>query len=816
MAYPVMDLILLTVAVRLAVGAGRRALSLLLMLAAIAALFITDTIYAWILLHVEAYKPGSSILELGWAAFYVGLGMAALHPSMCSLTERAPSHRERIGWARPVVLGSAALVPPTIRLIQFIRGMPVDNLVLIGATFVLFLLVGLRMVGLVRLQVRYAARERALREAGSALVTATNRDTILAATIEAVRTMAGADALVRVCERDADEPSRFLVTYGEGAGEAGFSLDSLEPWERERLGRGATYQIPLAETRVGDELMLEEGGGWVFVGGLSVGGELRGLLVVVTRRGVPRSVGDALDTLLSQVALALESAQLTEELLRQRSEARFASLIKNSSDVVALVEPDFTIRYITPSASRVLGYSPSDLQGGRFVDLIHEEDRPRALSVLASIIESGHHGLLEFRMLHRDGKFRYTETLFTSVLDDPDLHGVVLNTRDISERKAFEKQLAYQAFHDPVTGLANRALFRDRILHALDKQERGGRPIGVLFMDLDDFKTINDSLGHAAGDQLLHDVGERLRRCLRAGDTAARLGGDEFGVLLEDAGRDLDAVDVAERLMRALADPFELEGKEVMVGASLGVVVTDTARAGGEGADELLRKADVAMYIAKERGKGRYQVYEPGMHEAALKRLELKADLQRAVDRREFLLNYQPIVELSTGRFQGVEALVRWRHPRRGIVGPAEFIPLAEETGLIVPIGQWVLTEACEFSAALSARIPAGYPFPMAVNLSARQLQDPLLITDVRRALEASRMQPSSLILEITESVVMLDLDAMLARLHELKALGVRLAIDDFGTGYSSLNAVRRFPVDILKVDKSFIDGVDEGSKPHR
>ena len=812
MGYPLADLILIAVAVRLAVGAGRRVPSLILMLTATCALFLTDTIYAWVLLYAT-YEPGSGYLELGWAAFYIVLGMAALHPSMRSLTERAPEQTEHMGWARLAMLLGAALVPPTIRLAQYLRHEPVDNIVLIGATFTLFVLVVLRMAGLVRLQERYTARERALREAGAALVTATNRDSIRTATIEAVKALAGSDAVVRVCERDPGRPSEYIVTAGDEAVGTSLSLDKLQERERQSLIRGESHRVALGETRFHQELKLGDGEGWTFVAGLSLGEELRGLLVASTRREMSSSVRDSLVSLSRQVALALDSAQLTEELLEQRSEARFASLIKNSSDVVAVIEPDTSIRYVTPSAVKVLGYTPSALEATLFADLIHPDDRPRAMAVLTSTMDSGHAGLAEFRIRHNDGTFRYAETLCTNLLGDPNVRGVVLTTRDISERKEFENQLAHQAFHDPVTGLANRALFRDRVLHALERQERDGEPVSVLFMDLDDFKNINDSLGHAAGDQVLREVGERLRRCLRAADTAARLGGDEYGVLLEEAGDGIQATDVADRLMQELEAPFRLEGRDVMVRASVGIAVTDGKGTSTDGADELLRNADVAMYMAKERGKSRYQVYEQTMHDTALQRLQLKGDLQRALEHKEFLLYYQPVVDLQTGSWVGVEALLRWQHPERGIVPPLQFIPLAEETGLIVPIGQWVLAEACRYAAHLRARIPSEQPFHMAVNLSARQLQDPLLIADVRRVLDESGLEPSALILEITESVMMQDIDASLVRLRDLKKLGVRLAIDDFGTGYSSLNYVRRFPVDILKVDKSFIDGVGEGGE---
>jgi len=555
--------------------------------------------------------------------------------------------------------------------------------------------------------------------------------------------------------------------------------------------------------------------GSVLVAPLFMREEFRGMMVVATPQEMPSSVADSLRALSSQVALALESAALTEDLLLRQSEARFASLVKNSSDVVAVIEPTTVVRYASPSASRVLGTDPGELEGTRFIDLVHQDDKTRVLSFLTSAGDGeGNTGPLEFRLRHRDGTYLATETLRTGLLHDPNVRGIVLNTRDITERKQFERQLEHQAFHDPVTNLANRALFRDRVLHAIERQERDAKPIAVLFMDIDDFKTINDSLGHAAGDGLLLQVGDRLKNVLRAADTAARLGGDEFAILLEDGGEGIQAADVADRIMQMLEVPFALEGKEVFIRASVGIAVSESAGEGGEEASEaLMRNADVAMYMAKEKGKGRYQVFEPEMHDTALRRLELKADLQRALEHDEFILHYQPVIELDTGKITGVEALIRWIHPDRGIVQPLEFIPLAEETGLIVPIGRWVLREACRYAVELQGEFPMEPAFHMAVNLSARQLARPEIVDEVRDILAETGLPAPTLILEITESMVMQDMELAIERLQQLKALGVLLAIDDFGTGYSSLNYVRRFPVDILKVDKSFIDEVADGGE---
>jgi diguanylate cyclase (GGDEF)-like protein/PAS domain S-box-containing protein len=495
----------------------------------------------------------------------------------------------------------------------------------------------------------------------------------------------------------------------------------------------------------------------------------------------------------------------------EASEARFGSLVRNSSDVVTVLAPDTTIRYASPAAERILGYEPHELVGTKLAYLAHPDDRAELVAFVGRGVqhEGTHPVPMEFSIRRAERTWIRVEALRTNLLHDPNVGGVVLNTRDISERKAFERQLQHLAFHDTVTDLANRALFRDRVEHALERQQRGALPIAVLFLDLDDFKTVNDSLGHAAGDALLREVGGRIRTGIRAADTAARLGGDEFGLLLEEVD-EATVADVADRIMRGFETPFALEGKEVFVRASMGIAFGDADLRGQRGAEELLRNADVAMYTAKEKGKGRYQVFEPDMHQSVLQRLELKADLQRAVDGGEFVLHYQPIIRLETGEITGFEALVRWEHPERGTIAPGDFIELAEDTGLIVPIGAFVLERACRDAAALQAARPGAPPLTMSVNLSARQLQRPAIVDDVRRVLQETALPAESLVLEITETAVMGDLDGSILRLHELKGLGVRLAIDDFGAGYSSLTSIRRFPVDILKVDRSFVEDVND------
>ena len=416
----------------------------------------------------------------------------------------------------------------------------------------------------------------------------------------------------------------------------------------------------------------------------------------------------------------------------------------------------------------------------------------------------------------------------------------------VSERERAEARLAHQAFHDGLTGLANRVLFRERVQHALDVAGPQADRIAVLLVDLDGFKAVNDSLGHATGDLLLVEVAGRLRSVTRGSDTVARLGGDEFAILLEPLADAADAQRVAERVAAALAAPMALAETELVVGASIGIarasdldhqpiVVAAAAGAGaapdardaadvaGAGhadepgaarADQLLRNADVAMYRAKSQGKGTWVLFEPEMHALTVERLALEAELRMALERREFRLVYQPVVQLQTGRVIGLEALVRWENPRRGAVPPATFIPIAEETGLIVALGRWVLDEACRQGARWHARsggVAGGTPLAMSVNLSGRQLQHAGIVGEVAAALHASRLPPHALTLEITESALVHDTVQVVERLQELKALGVRIAIDDFGTGYSSLSYLQRLPVDVLKIDKSFVDGVVHG-----
>jgi diguanylate cyclase (GGDEF)-like protein/PAS domain S-box-containing protein len=494
------------------------------------------------------------------------------------------------------------------------------------------------------------------------------------------------------------------------------------------------------------------------------------------------------------------------------SEERFRSIVETTSEWIWAMDVEGRLTYSNPAIETMLGYSPDDLLGKEILDVMHEDDRKAFVDLLPELIatKQGWSQLVTRWRHAKDGSYRHLESTAVAVLDeDGNLIGFRGADRDVTERIGLQRELAHQAFHDPLTGLANRTLFAERTGEALEKAAESDELVALLFADLDNFKSVNDTLGHSAGDELLRTVAERLERTLRPEDTLARLGGDEFAVLLEDVDDTKGAQRVAERIGEALCAPFMLHGKEVYVEASIGVAV---GRGRHQSNEELLRNADVAMYVAKSAGKGEHRVFEVGMHAEIMQRTEIERDLRHALERKQFCLHYQPIIDVISNKVTGIEALLRWQHPERGLVAPPNFIPLLEETGLIVPVGAWVLGEACNQARRLQDRFPGDSPLYVSVNLSVKELQRPGLVPTVKEALERAQLSPGSLVLEITESILMTDSAETRDNLARLRKLGVRLAIDDFGTGYSSLSYLQRFPVDLLKIDKSFIDNVGGGT----
>ncbi len=504
-----------------------------------------------------------------------------------------------------------------------------------------------------------------------------------------------------------------------------------------------------------------------------------------------------------------ENERLLAALAQADSETRFRTLVQHSTDLITIIDGADTIRYVSPAITHVFGHEAVDVETHGLRELVHPDDVVPMLGFLTDAAKpDSKSSTMHWRLADGAGQWCRVENVAVNLLKDPTVGGVVITTRDVTHRVTLEEQLLHRAFHDELTGLANRALFTNRVEQALLRASRSAQRTAVLFLDLDDFKEINDSLGHAAGDSLLKQGADRLRACLRAGDTACRLGGDEFAVLLEGCQDDgEEAMHVAERIANAFARPFDLEEREAFCTASIGVVVSS----GSEAGDDLLRHADLAMYLAKKRGKARVERFAPHMHEEVVERLDLLADLRYAIERDELQLEYQPIVDLDTRQVSGLETLVRWDHPRRGRIPPADFIPIAEQSGLIVAIGRWVLLHACAHARHWSRSLPELLPVTVTVNLSARQLGDANLIDDVANALRVAGLRRDQLVLELTESTLLANSEETVGILTGLKALGVRLAIDDFGTGYSSLSYLHRFPVDVLKIDKSFVDGVDGG-----
>jgi diguanylate cyclase (GGDEF)-like protein/PAS domain S-box-containing protein len=634
-AYPLGDIALLAMVVRLAVGSGRRPIAFWLLASSVVQLLVADALYGY--LNLAGLWHEHNPVDGGWIAFYVGWGVAALHPSMRELSVRA-SGSPRVSRRRLAVVGSAALIPPTVLFVQQLNGNVVDGAAIAITSAVLFVLVLARTSG------------------------------------------------------------------------------------------------------------------------------------------------------------------LAGEVAEKRSEARFRALVTNASDAILVVDESGVVRYQTPSAARVLGRQPGELQDRPIGDLLAPDDE-RQLGVL--LVTAGVMTTVEWQIRSDAGTWRDMEVTAADLRGDAGVEGLVLTMRDITERKQLDVELRRQALHDTLTSLPNRSLFHDRVVHALSRAARRQGDVAVLFLDLDDFKMVNDSLGHTVGDDLLIAVAARLRTTLKSGDTLARFGGDEFAVLLEDGDVSPAAEAVAQRVQDALRDPFRVGEEDVPVHVSIGIAV---GRAGVDTPSGLLRDADLAMYVAKRNGKARFERFVPAMHEQAIRRLEVASELRGAIDDGQLVVFYQPIVAVGTGRMLGAEALVRWNHPHRGLIQPNDFIPVAETTGLVIPLGRWVLDQACRQTRRWQQIGLVDDAFYVSVNLSARHLRDAGVIDDVMHALDASGMPANALLIEVTETALVEDLDPAGTVLHDLKALGVRLAIDDFGTGYSSLARLSTFPLDIVKIDKSFID----------
>ncbi len=811
LASPLLDLLLLAVAAQLALSPTARTPAAVLLGLGLALGPITDTVSA--ALQLAGVDRAGRLLDSLWLVSYVLWGTAALHPSMRALSAGAspPIAPPKLTRRRVAFLAGVLLAGPAALAVQAERGRAVDVPALVVSSVVLWGLALARLGGLVDLltatlerQERATARERALRRAVAVLLAANDREAIEAAALEATLALAAPDTRVQAClaRRDGESLTVVAAAGHPSAVSVGgtLALRALPPAVGAALrNRRLVVLTPSSATAAQGALGIGGIGGPVILAPLTRG-EGRGEVLLAGGPALDAATfADELAILAAQVALALDRADLAAALHARRSEERFRALVQHASDVITVVAADGAIRYVSPAIARVLGYRAEERRATNVFDLLHPEDRDKALAFREVTLARGESSAsVEVRVRHRDGTWRYLEIVATDLRAHPDVGGIVLNSRDVTERHALEERLRYQAQHDPLTGLANRVQFLEGIAAALAR----GRA-AVLFLDLDRFKVVNDSLGHAAGDRLLVAVAARLRNCTGPGALLARLGGDEFTILLAPGDGLYAARPLTERILAALAAPFPIDEHAVVVTTSVGIAFGEAGRQ----AADLLRDADVAMYQAKQAGKARYIIYDGSMRAAAIMRLALESDLRRALERDELRVYYQPKVALATGRVAGVEALVRWQHPTRGLLAPGSFIPLAEETGLILPLGRRVLEIACAQMAAWRERYPVA-GLLLSVNVSARQIQRGDLAAEVAGILRDSGLAPGALKLELTESVLMDDGAATERIIRELRLLGVHLILDDFGTGYSSLAYLKRLPLDALKIDRSFVAGL--------
>ncbi len=882
------------------------------------ATFATDITAVMVSAH--ELPPNTETFPAFLVIVFAGLGL--FHPSVVRLVDQPEGEqlRRRLTRRRVSVLALALLTPPILMLFAAME-LGANSLVLLPAITSLALtpLVVTRLGRLVRQNEEMAAVESGLRAVGERLVSAETVDDV--ARIISV----GAEQLI-----------------GTGYVDGGLVLDPTAADAPERSGglaaavRDLTPIIEGTDAAGATLIELPPSGDQphVVAGLVVLQRKVTAALFLVTDHGLSEDETNAVRALCRETAIALRAVEHTEQQVRQRSEDRFAALIDNSSDIVTVLGADLGLLYVSPVARRLLGYPLDALDGVDVMGLVHPDDLDTAATMLSDI-RFGLRESVELRLRHLEGTYHWFEVVGVDLSSDPNINGLllnlreigdrkeaeerlvlsearfkalvqnstdlvivlepsgavryaspsvdqalgaepesllgrsvsevfrdssidwdhqlsdgapstlgtpvlveftyrngiddwrtietsitdlrgepavggfVLNARDVTDRKGMEQRLRYQATHDELTGLANRVQALDQLDGMLTRNS-GSTTVAAVLIGLDDFKDINDSLGHSFGDRLLNGVAERITGLLGFGDVAARVGGDEFVVVLERAHGENHVTDLADQVLSAIALPYEIDGRELTVTASAGIVFDHDRTNTGE---ILLRNADIAMYRAKTQGKRQVVVFEAHMHTASFDRLELRADLARAITQEQFVAHYQPVVDIESRRIVGAEALIRWNHPQRGLVGPGLFIPLAEESGMIGALGEWILERACTDLSRWRADF--GEPmmdFTISVNLSVQQLHDELIVDTVRQILARAGLPAERLVLEVTESTLITETEKIRATMQELRALGSRLAVDDFGTGYSSLGYIQQFEFDVLKIDKSFVDGLETGT----
>jgi diguanylate cyclase (GGDEF)-like protein/PAS domain S-box-containing protein len=807
--YPLGDVLLLAMIARLIVPGTARIRAVQFLILGVVGMLASDASYGAIQLY-GLFHTGT-VVDLGWAVIYIAWGAAALHPSMSELTQPVARLPAVTSPFRLTVLMLASLIAPVVLFVQSATGRTNDDGVIAVFSALLYLLVLSRLWEVAASHRRALSRERAVRVAGAALASAVTVP-------EAAATVR--DAAVALIDPGSPREALLVVRHdGALRAVAGVSADSPR---LDKLAALIETCVPLltgsqplflpASRLGGQTRVLLPGCDGILLCPVTLddrpsGDPLIAVLAVLAVFGEQRTLADlsaTLEILAQQAALAVERVMLSEEVIRRGSEAYFRTLVQDTSDAILIIGDDGIVRYATPSAASIFGNVV--VAGVALQDLVQAGERDELVRALAQMREHAgrrsYHG--DMRITRRDGVSVRVQVRCSDLRGESTVGGLVLTLRDVTEQHQLEEELKHRAFHDALTGLPNRLLFQDRAARGLVATRHDRTTAGVLFVDLDDFKIVNDTMGHSVGDELLVAAGARLASVVRDCDMAARLGGDEFAVLVEGVA-DSAAVDAfAERIVQAFGEPFALTDGSVLSTATVGVATTEESA----DVDELLRHADLALYAAKAAGKRQWRRYQPILSAGIVRRREVRAALEDAVKNSEFSLVYQPIVDLTTGQVAGFESLVRWRHAQWGMMQPDQFIELAEETGHIVPLGSWVLGQAAADVGQWVRRIARPAPLYVSVNVSARQFRDPGFVDGVRRVLAESGLAASALMLELTEGVLLRRDDRIHADLAELKDIGVKLAIDDFGTGYSSLSYLRELPFDVLKIDKSFIDGI--------